>query len=232
VQVNRDLFREFAGLLAEAEWEVALLQEFPPRWAAPLAAACGADSHRALTSRNWLPPLQGAIHRLNPDLIGALEGGSNVTLVRGSGIAERRELVLRPGPPERRVMGFTRLDRRLCVANLHATVRNQPLAEEELRLAAETATGWAGDDPLILGGDFNLRPQQSDVFVELEQRFDLAPPTAPDAIDHLLARGLEVVEPPHRWPAEEREIPWDGLALRLSDHAPVEALFGAATSSS
>jgi endonuclease/exonuclease/phosphatase family metal-dependent hydrolase len=231
VQVNRDLYREFAGLLAQAAWDVALLQECPPRWAAPLAAACGAEPHRALTSRNLIPALQGAIHRLNPDLIGAFEGGSNVTLVRGSGIAARRELVLRPGSPERRVMAFTRLDHGLCVGNLHATVHNQPLAEQELRLAGETATGWAGDDPLILGGDFNFRPQQSDVFAELEERFGLAPSTAPDAIDHLLARGLEVVEPPRRWPAEEREVAWDGLALRLSDHAPVEALLGAASSS-
>ena len=32
-QVNRDLFEEFAATLAKAEWDVALLQESPPRWA-------------------------------------------------------------------------------------------------------------------------------------------------------------------------------------------------------
>jgi endonuclease/exonuclease/phosphatase family metal-dependent hydrolase len=229
VQVNRDLFDEFAGLLADAEWDVALLQECPPRWADPLAVACQADPHRVLTSRNRLPALQAALHRWNPDLMGSWEGGSNLTLVRNLGIVERRELVLRAGRPERRVMAFARLANGACIGNLHATTRDQPLAEDELCLAAETAIGWAGDSPLILGGDFNLRPERSAVFPELEQRFGLAPPTAPDAIDHMLVRGLDVLEPPHQWPPEAREIPWDGLTLRLSDHAPVVALFGGAT---
>ena len=38
VQVNRDLCDEFAAVLAAARWDVALLQECPPRWAAALAA--------------------------------------------------------------------------------------------------------------------------------------------------------------------------------------------------
>ena len=38
VQVNRDLTAEFATLLAAAAWDVALLQECPPRFAEPLAA--------------------------------------------------------------------------------------------------------------------------------------------------------------------------------------------------
>ncbi len=33
VQVNRDLTEEFATLLASAAWDVALLQECPPRFA-------------------------------------------------------------------------------------------------------------------------------------------------------------------------------------------------------
>lgn len=227
VQVNRDLFDEFARLLAGAAWDLALLQECPPRWTTPLAAACGAEPHRALTSRNWFPALQGAVHRWNPDLTGSWEGGSNVTLVRRLGIAERRELVLRPGRPERRVMAFTRIANRWCVGNLHATTRDRPLAEEELRRAAAAATEWAGDAPLILGGDFNVRPREGTIFDELADRFGLVPPTAADAIDHLLARGADVLEPPRRRPDQAREVIRDGLALRLSDHAPVEALFGA-----
>jgi endonuclease/exonuclease/phosphatase family metal-dependent hydrolase len=232
VQVNRDLFRQFSGLLARAEWDLALLQECPPRWAAPLATTSDAEAHRVLTSRNWIPLLQGAIHRFNPDLAGSWEGGSNTTLVRGLAIDEERELVIRPGHPERRTMAFTRLRNGPCIANFHASNDNRALAEEEVRLAAETAIGWAADAALIFGGDFNLRPQSSELFTELEQRFGLRAPTAPDAIDHILVRGLAVGETPRRWPAESREIPWDGLALRLSDHAPVEALFGVATCSS
>jgi endonuclease/exonuclease/phosphatase family metal-dependent hydrolase len=228
VQVNRDLYREFAALIRAAEWDVLLLQEFPPRWAGRLGAECAAECHLALTSRNSFGRLRALLARLNPDLIGSAEGGSNLTLVRGSSIVERRELVIRAGAPERRVMAFTRLDGGLSVGNLHATNDNPPLATQEVRLAAETADGWAEDGPLILGGDFNLRPERNpEVFAELDERFGLGGATAPDAIDHLLSRGLEVIEPPRRWPHEAREVRSDGLALRLSDHAPVEALFEA-----
>ena len=225
MQVNRDLFDEFARLIADAQWDVALLQECPPRWAQPLARASAAEGQRVLTSRNYIPWLQGAIHRLSPDLLGSWEGGSNTTLVRGATIAEPRELVIRPRDPERRTMAFARLDNGVCVANFHASNDNYALAEEEVRLAAETASGWATDAPLIFGGDFNLRPERSPLFDELVDRFGLRAPTSPTAIDHVLVRGLEIREAPRQWPPEAREIPWDGLALRLSDHALVEAAF-------
>jgi endonuclease/exonuclease/phosphatase family metal-dependent hydrolase len=231
IQVNRDLHREFFALLAAADWDVALLQECPPRWAEGLAQACEADWHRSLTSRNSLAWLRALAAELNPDLIGSNEGGSNLTLVRraladgGTPIRERRELVIRARRPERRTVAFSRTTAGLCIANLHASTRRPPAAEEELRLAAETVVEWAADAPLILGGDFNLQPRQSRVFDELRERFGLAPPTSPQAIDHLLARGLEIAEPPRPWPPEAREVSQDGLALRLSDHAPVEALF-------
>ena len=58
----------------------------------------------------------------------------------------------------------------------------------------------------------------------------------PDAIDHLLARGCETVEPPTAWPPQRRELDvLTGLEqrrLRLSDHAPVEATLPRAVSSS
>jgi endonuclease/exonuclease/phosphatase (EEP) superfamily protein YafD len=225
VQVNRDLYPQFEALIAGTEWSVLLLQECPPRWTEPLAAACGAEPHRVLTSRNWLPRLSAAIARFNPDLIGSWEGGSNLTLVRGDPIAERRELVIRKGKPERRAMAFTRLDSGLCVSNLHTTTRNPPLASEEVLLAAETSISWAGGSPLIFGGDLNLRPADGSAFDELAERHGLRGATTPDAIDHLLARGLEVLERARRWPPEDRELPCERLRLRLSDHAPVEALF-------
>ena len=226
VQVNRNLYDQYASVIAGAQWDVLLLQEFPPRWAERLARDCSAQAHLVLTSRNSFAPLRALVALLNPDLIGSNEGGSNLTLVRGDTVADRRELVLREHKPERRAMAFTRLASRLCVANLHASNALPPLPDEELRLAADNATRWAGDDPLILGGDFNMRPDRvPELFGELEQRHGLRPPTAPDAIDHLLARGLEVIEPPRKWSPEARELLWDGLRLRLSDHAPVEALF-------
>jgi endonuclease/exonuclease/phosphatase family metal-dependent hydrolase len=230
VQVNRSLEAEFASMLATAEWDVALLQECPPRFAEPLAQACGAEAHRVLTSRNQLGRLRGATARLNPDLIASDEGGSNLTLIRPSsplgGIVQRRELAIHEGRPERRAMAFTRTASGLCIANLHATNDFPELAGEDVMLAARTATEWAGERPLLLGGDLNLRPAENpDVFEALRERFGLAPPTAPRAIDHLLARGMEVVQPPTPWPPERREVRQGERALRLSDHAPVEAGF-------
>lgn len=232
IQVNRDLAREFAGLLAGAAWDVAILQECPPRWHARLAAACGAEAHGVLTSRNSLAPLRRLATRFNPDLIASNEGGSNLTLVRGA-IAERRALELRAGPaPERRVMAFTRTvpapgEAEVCVANLHLSSgeANRRLAEQEARLAADRARVWAAGAPLVLGGDFNLRPASSSVFAELEARHGLRAPTAATAIDHILGRELPVVEPARRWEPSGRELAVDGLRLRLSDHAPVEAVF-------
>jgi endonuclease/exonuclease/phosphatase family metal-dependent hydrolase len=233
VQVNRDLTPEFGTLLSGAAWDVALLQESPPRFAAPLARACGAESHRVLTSRNSLGALRGLLARQNPDLMASGEGGSNLTLVRVpgrlGGIAERRELAIHAGAPERRAMALTRTASGVCVANLHATNDRPDLAVDDVLLAARAAGEFAGGAPLIFGGDLNLRPAENpEVFERLREDFGLAAPTAPRAIDHLLTRGLEVLEPPEQWAPERRELPLDGRALRLSDHAPVQARFALA----
>jgi endonuclease/exonuclease/phosphatase family metal-dependent hydrolase len=236
LQVNRNLFESFAELLAGASWDVALLQECPPRWARRLAARTGADHHRVLTSRNSLTPLRRLGAWLNPDLIGSNEGGSNLTLVRRESgtIVDRRELVLRAGPrPERRTMAFTRLraaespDRELCVANLHTSAGPalRALAEQEVMLGAERAEEWAGDAPLIFGGDLNLRPAETDVYDRLAETHGLREPTAPDSLDHLLVSGLTPTAAPRAWAPEEREIREGALAIRLADHAPVEAVF-------
>jgi endonuclease/exonuclease/phosphatase family metal-dependent hydrolase len=234
VQVNRDLTREFATLLASAEWDVALLQECPPRFAEPLAAACGAEWQRALTSRNSFTTLRALLARRNPDLIASGEGGSNLTLVRVpgklGGIAERREVAIHEGEPERRSMAFTRTASGVCIANLHATNDWPRLAAADVLKAARVASEWAGDSPLVFGGDLNLRPaRQPRVFERLREEFGLAgPPTAPEAIDHVLCRGLELLEPAAQWPPGKRELPLEGRALRLSDHAPVQARFAVA----
>jgi len=235
-QVNRDLLDSFAGMLASADWDVALLQEVPPRWAERLATECRAVPHLALTSRNipWLGRLQALAADFNPDLIASWEGGSNLTLVRTEradrpAIIERRMLRLAL-LPERRAMAFSRLDCGLCVANLHASAA-RTAAERELPRAAAAAIAWAEGSPLVLGGDFNLRPALSrHVFEALAREHCLEAPTGERVIDHLLTRGAEVVEPPRRWAPEGREVPdptasgGRRLPIRLSDHAPVEVL--------
>lgn len=230
VQVNRDLLPEFAALLAGAKWDVAMLQECPPRFADPLARACGAEPHRVLTSRNSLGSLRALAARLNPDLVASGEGGSNLTLVRAGGtpgaIVERRGVTIHSGRPERRAMALTRTASGLCLANLHATNDRPALAAEDVLRAAAAATRWAGEAPLLFGGDLNLRPaEHPEVFERLRWRFGLAAPTGPQAIDHLLARGLDAVEPSRQLPPEWREVRSDELALRLSDHAPVEGVY-------
>ena len=225
--VNRDLLDQFAALLSKPPWDVALLQEVPPPWARGLARACGAQRHRALTSRNWLLPVTGLIGRWRPDLIGSSAGGSNLTLVRPSGgeIAERRTVVL-TRRPQRRVMVLTRLESGLRIANVHVST-GWTAAERDLLSGAETASDWAGTDPLLFGGDFNVRPRDTKVYDQVAERFGLAPPTAPDRLSHLLVRGLEVVEHPAAWPPEARDVvdPKTGLKIRLADHNPVEGIF-------
>lgn len=237
-QVNVDLFGAFATLLARAEWDVALLQECPPRWAEQLAVECGAGAHLVLTSRNipGLMSVQAALARRNPDLIASWEGGSNLTLVRDSGfgantITERRSLRLAT-TPERREMVFTRLVSGLCVANLHASA-DQHAAESELIRAGHVARGWAGGSQLVFGGDLNLRPVLSpSIFGRLERECGLTGATGPRVIDHILGAGITAVGSTTRWDPELREIldptataTSARLPIRLSDHAPVEAMF-------
>ncbi len=240
VQVNRPLREEFAALIAREPWDVCLLQEAPPYWDAVLARATGAASCVTLTSRNSFAPLRARLGWWNPDLMGSWEGGSNITLVRPPWriAGAPRSLLLNPLPGrglrERRRMSFVRLrdeGRDLCVANLHLTAGARRPAEREAVRAAETAVRWAGEAaPLIVGGDFNLRPRDTDVFERLKGAYDLGSPAAPDALDHLLARGLEVIRPPSALPVGRRELEVPvGLEvrrLRLSDHAPVEATYG------
>ena len=226
--MNRPLLDEFARLLAGFDWEIALLQEAPPRWFRPLARRLGASGALALTSRNLLPPLQWRLADLNPDLLASWEGGSNQLLVRGR-IGEVRRMTL-TWRPERRRMLWTRLrlpEGRVCVANLHASAGLPRRAAAEVEAAAECAVAWADGDPLVFGGDLNLRPRgDPEPFARLRERFDLRDPTDPDAIDHVLVRGLGVAERPRRLPPESREVSEpDGLRVRLSDHAPVLAEF-------
>lgn len=236
-QVNRGLLAEFAEVLAGGEWDVALLQECPPRFAEPLAKACGAEAHRVLTSRNSLSVVRAWIARRNPDLIASGEGGSNLTLVRtgpGGCIVELREMEIHRGRPERRAMAFTRIrtgdGAALCVANLHATNDRPELATADVLRAAEAAVEWADGTPLLFGGDLNLRPAETPAaFERLHAEYGLTGMTGAHAIDHLLARGLESVHSPRSWPPEGRELDHEGLQLRLSDHAPVEARFKTGT---
>ena len=126
VQVNRELTARVRRASSTAATGTSPCCRSPRRTTPrPLAAACGAEAHRVLTSRNSLAPLRRLAARLNPDLIASGEGGSNLTLVRPGGalgpIVERRGIAIHEGRPERRAMALTRTESGVCVANLHAT---------------------------------------------------------------------------------------------------------------
>lgn len=95
---------------------------------------------------------------------------------------------------------------------------------------------WAAGSPLLLGGDFNIRPERSAfVFDALERNHGLTARIEGNVIDQLLVVGMEVLEPPARWKSARREVPdptarfgSEPLPIRLSDHAPVQARFALA----
>lgn len=229
-QVNVDLLDAFASRLASASWDVAMLQECPPRWWEPLADACEAEAHGVLTARN--PPLLGpvlsAAARLNPDLIASWEGGSNLTLVRGGHWITGRASCKLATRPERRAMTLTRLGSGVLVANFHLS-EWRGAAELELAEAARRANRFRADgDALVLGGDFNLRPGRSpEAFELLESEHGLAGITDPASIDHVLVAGAPASRPKKLKPIW-RELPdptgpsgGSRHVIRLSDHAPV-----------
>ncbi|HJS93081.1 MAG TPA: endonuclease/exonuclease/phosphatase family protein [Solirubrobacteraceae bacterium] len=191
---GRDLFEEFFTALTRWEWDVALLQEVPPWWPPKLAARLNADQRSVLTSRNALLPLRRAIAVRRPDLIKSNGGGANAILVRGDRVLEHRWRRLCIWPERRWVHAVRLQGARVWVANLHA---GGPM-RDALR-AAESATAWAGDTPLVLGGDFNIRGLTLDGF-EYAGGYE---------VDHVFARGLQ---------ASACNVLERG---RLSDHAPV-----------
>lgn len=186
---GHDLFTEFADALDSWRWDVALLQEVPPWWPARLA-----PEHRlVLTSRNSLLPLRRVIAERHPDLIKSNGGGSNAILVHGLTIEAHRVQRL-AGFPERRWMHAVRAGG-VWIANLHIAV-----SVHQAQRAGRTALAWAGDLPIVLGGDFNLRSVRLDGFEW----------AGGSHVDHVLVHGLR--------PAGECEVLDRG---RLSDHAPV-----------
>jgi endonuclease/exonuclease/phosphatase family metal-dependent hydrolase len=232
----RSALAEFRRVLAGERWDVALLQEAPPRWHRGLCEGLGVQGELALTARNSVAPLRGWLADWNPDLLGAWEGGSNQLLVRPPWrILEIDRLVLARLPERRRLLWARLLgpgDRQVALGCVHLTRRHprykgNAAAHREAVRAAEWSRAAADGLPLLLGGDFNVSPDHApEAFAELERRFGLAPPTARNRIDHLLASGLDLVEPPRALPRERREVPGPGgRRLLLSDHAPVAAAY-------
>ena len=194
---GRSLLGEFAGALAGWDWDVALLQEVPPWWPPLLAQAARAEAHRVLTARNLGLPLRRAIAARDPDLLKSWGGGANVILVRGSEALEHRRARL-AWRPERRLAHGIRLPSG-WVVNLHASVRPLERIPGDVERARIAALEWAGDEPVVVGGDFNLRRP---ALPGLER-------AGGHWVDHVFVRG---------WTAAGADILDAG---RLSDHRPL-----------
>ena len=214
---GRSLLGEFAERIAGWEWDVALLQEMPPRWLAPLCAASGAEGRLALTSRHELLPLRRAIAARAPDLARSQGGGANAVLVRprllGSRpLGESRSWRLRCRP-ERRVALAVALPGGGWVVNVHASTRRDRATSElqDLWSRASALPGVAEGALLILGGDLNLfRPPLPASLSVLH--------AGASAVDHVFVAG-----PLRR--GEGRRLDdgamVDDRPIRLSDHDPL-----------
>ncbi len=192
------------------EWDVALLQEVPPWWPPRLARLTGAEQRTALTSRNAALRLRQALAERWPDSTKSNGGGCNAILARTT-ITEHRAVRLRTWP-ERRVAQLARLRDGTCLVNFHGSA-HQTLAEAELERLWKLTLGWAGDAPVILGGDLNLRsPRAPD---------DSIAHIAHHSVDHLFARGLK---PFTKTYLLDRRVMLNGdHHVELSDHVPLMA---------
>jgi endonuclease/exonuclease/phosphatase family metal-dependent hydrolase len=205
---GRELSGEFSSLLASWDWDVALLQEVPPWWPPLLASAAGAEQRAALTSRNAGRFVRRALALRWPDVIKSNGGGCNAILARGS-IGTHHALRLRTWP-ERRVAQLARLGTGVCIANYHASARAR-LARLELERLTASALAWAGQAPLVLGGDLNLRsPEVAEGLIHAGSR----------DVDHLFAHGLEPAADAQRL---DRDFVLGARRVQLSDHVPLLA---------
>jgi endonuclease/exonuclease/phosphatase family metal-dependent hydrolase len=197
---GRDLLHDFGAALARWEWDVALLQEVPPWWPAPLARGLGAEHRQVLTSRNGLLTARRAIAQRWPDVIKSGGGGANAILARRDRIiAHETQRLCRL--PERRWAHGVQLASGIWVVNLHATAHDEAGARRDGQLAGAAAARWARGAPTVLGGDFNLRGPAWPRFRHV----------AGSDVDHIFIAGaLE--------PAGGPAVLNNG---RLSDHAPL-----------
>jgi endonuclease/exonuclease/phosphatase family metal-dependent hydrolase len=189
--------------------DVVCLQEVPAWGLTNLAAWSGMQSFVAITKRAPLGSRVGQVvtdthHRI---LRSAVSGQGNAILVSVPLAAEEIGAIRisgRAGEP--RICHAVRLVSGVVVANLHASARGLIVIEPELARALEWLNERvAPDEPLVLAGDFNTRPDLP----------GFSPPGP--GIDHVLVRGAEA-GPLLVWPEERRRQ----NGRLLSDHAPVE----------
>ena len=236
VQVNRDLFGEFArrarrrrlGRRAAAGVPAALgaRRSRGPRGAAAAPRAHLAKLARA-AARPARPPQPGPDRlergRLQPD-----------PRARRRSL-ERRELVLdarpaarapRDGLHPRRAHRVRRRRLRRQPARERRRRRCAQLAEREVLLAAGTALEWAGEGTRSCSAATSTPPgRERRLRAPRARARARARPRRPTRSTTCSPPGSSR-RAPAAWPPERREVATADGAIRLSDHAPVTAAFG------
>jgi endonuclease/exonuclease/phosphatase (EEP) superfamily protein YafD len=138
-----------------------------------------------------------ALSARNPDLLAANGGGCNAMLVRGHAILQHRTLELTKKPERRTMHGIELAGGLGWIVNLHGSTHPFEQGQADQRLSHATALAWAGDGPLILGGDLN----------QTKPRHPGLTHVAGHHVDHVFARGWEAE-------AEAERI----VTAPLSDH--------------
>jgi endonuclease/exonuclease/phosphatase family metal-dependent hydrolase len=242
---RRTFLEQMVRLASSDDPDVLLLQEVPVWALRRLGRWSGMQAFGAVASRPKLgsAELGGAVTALHRGLLrSAFTGQANAILLgpraqplEGDSIylnplrfrrewGRRLDLDLQARlrwARERRVCQAVRAavdGRSLVVANLHiSSVPDPRVRDAELERAAAFVDGLAeGGEPIVLGGDLNVRLGQSKTLEKLggpEWGFSAPIP----GLDQLLVRGAAASRP-EPWPEERRRV---GGRL-LSDHAPVE----------
>jgi endonuclease/exonuclease/phosphatase family metal-dependent hydrolase len=197
---RRAYLEEMVRLASADRPDVLCLQELP-LWS--LGRLEGWSEMQAFPAATRRAPLGAALGRvitaLHHGLLrSAVSGQANAILV--SLALEADDLgSIRVG--KHRVCQAVRFVSGPVVANLH-TANDDP---GEAARQADRALVWLEEDPLVLAGDFNFRPELP----------GFSPPGP--GIDHVLVRAAQAT-PLEVWPEERRRK----NGHLLSDHAPVE----------
>jgi endonuclease/exonuclease/phosphatase family metal-dependent hydrolase len=214
---RRAFLEEMVRLATADEPDVLCLQEVPVWALARLGAWSGMTPVEAVAARPRLLSAQlgrlitTAHHGL---LRSALTGQGTAVLVRSTHrVLDARSFVISArGEGERRVCQVVRLADVGLVANFHVTTA---LADRQFRRVAAIVEELDDpDEPVILCGDANVRPEEGSTYEALRGLGFSEP--AP-GIDQILVRGRPST-PPLVWPVERRR----SAGRLLSDHAPVE----------
>ena len=253
VHLNRKLIDEMAALVRTAAPTVAMLQEVPPGAIARIAHLTRMEAVGVRTGPLIGPlRIRAALGAHNPDVWRTHEGNANVLLVgdgwRIDGGSVRK---LRLNPPlvmaraarrarlgRSETLSWAAESRRLIAASIvgpggerilaactHCTT-SQRVAHVEILRARNHLVDWAGDLPILFGGDLNVGPDHPAVDLLTHEGFEERVPGV--GIDHIFTRGLVQVSG-RRWRPQERDLHVrlrGGVGrIRLSDHDPVEGLY-------